>query len=81
METEASLISDLIKVGPVVSVLLLVIKFMWSDRKELRTDNSAKDVEIKELNKELRDSAVEQISLGKDINNTLKELITELKTN
>ena len=76
---EATLISDLIKVGPVVTVLLLVIRFLWVDRKDLRTVIANKEEEIKELNKELRESAVEQITVGKDLNQTLKELIIEIK--
>lgn len=34
--TEVNYIADLVKVGPVVTVLLLVIRFMWLDRKELK---------------------------------------------
>lgn len=70
---EPEIISNLITVAPVVSVLLWVILYFRAKEKEYKT-------EIKDLNSELRESGKENIIVMKDLNTTLKDLITEIKT-
>lgn len=68
---EATLIADLIKVGPVVTVLLFVIRFLWVDRKELKLEN-------KLLNEEIRECGKENIIVTKDLNTTLGKLVEKM---
>ena len=70
METE--IINNLITVAPVVAVLLWAVIYFRTELKE-------KKAEIKLLNEELRESTKEVISMTNNLNNTLKDLITEIK--
>lgn len=70
---EPEIISNLITVAPVVAVLLWVVLYF---RKELKDKNE----EIKILNGELRESSIENVVVMKDLNETLKDLIIEIKT-
>jgi len=72
MTPETSIISHLITVAPVVAVLIWVVIFFRTEIKELKEER-------KELTAELRASEKEAITVTKDLNQTLKDLIIEIK--
>lgn len=72
MQTE--IIAQLITVSPVVAVLVWVVVYFRGEKKALQERND-------KLNDELRVSEKEAILVMKDLNSTLKDLVTEIKLN
>jgi len=72
MQTE--IIAQLITVSPVVAVLVWVVVYFRGEKKTLQERND-------KLNDELRVSEKEAILVMKDLNSTLKDLVTEIKLN
>ena len=72
MQTE--IIAQLITVSPVVAVLVWVVVYFRGEKKALQERND-------KLNDELRVSEKEAILVMKDLNSTLRDLVTEIKLN
>lgn len=72
MTPQIDIISHLITVAPVVAVLIYFIMYFRGELKR-------KDKRIDSLNQELRTSEKESLVIMKDLNQTLKELVIEIK--
>lgn len=67
----------------VILVLGWVVFKLWKESKEKSIEHgktlAVKDAKIEALNDQIRDDAIEVVGMMKDLEGTLKELITELK--
>lgn len=72
MTDEVNILGELLTLGPVVSLLVWIIYVLRKELKAEREKNA-------ELNKELRESDREVITVMKDTNTTLEKLIVEIK--
>lgn len=73
MTDEVNILGELLTLGPVVTILVWIIYRQQTDIKALRK-------ELKRLNEELREVDRSTLTVTKDLNQTLKELIASIKT-
>ena len=78
MTEEASIISNLITVSPVVGVLIYFILYFQKVIKAYKIEIEKKEEEIKKLYEEKTAQVVEVVTMAKDMNTTLEKLVDKI---